>query len=371
VLLLEQEVSATSKSALQTVLESDTHRLDLLKEKEELSSALDELSLDDKGSGGMAKLDRLKDVEDELIAIGADSALARASRILTGLQFTQEDQEKETQKFSGGWRMRISLACALFRRPRLLLLDEPTNHLDLHAVIWLEEYLKEYPHTIVVVSHDKSFLTNVCTDVLHCFMTKLNHYKGDYSVFERQHKDFVEKYKVDYEKQQKKIKQLKKEGKIGDIASNSRDTKSKKAQREKVMDKKGKGRSKGDAQDNESSAESQMQLLQPLKEVRMSIQFTDAGELPSPIIKVDDVSFHYENFPDLFKKVSFGIDFDSRIVSFFFFCIYIYIYIYFVFPVAAMWWLDFFADATSVPSAPRASFLLSVGARSFRLLAGI
>ena len=81
--------------------------------------------------------------------------------------------------------MRISLARALFRKPRLLLLDEPTNHLDLHAVIWLEGYLQKWKHTLVVVSHDRDFLTTVCTDILHCWQKKLMPYQGAYDVFEK------------------------------------------------------------------------------------------------------------------------------------------------------------------------------------------
>ena len=81
--------------------------------------------------------------------------------------------------------MRISLARALFRKPRLLLLDEPTNHLDLHAVIWLEGYLQKWKHTLVVVSHDRDFLTTVCTDILHCWQKKLMPYQGAYDIFEK------------------------------------------------------------------------------------------------------------------------------------------------------------------------------------------
>ena len=99
-------------------------------------------------------------------------------RILAGLGFTVEMQNRPTNQFSGGWRMRVSLARALFIEPTLLLLDEPTNHLDLNAVIWLDSYLRTWKKTLLIVSHDQSFLDNVCTDVIHLEEQKLNYYRG-------------------------------------------------------------------------------------------------------------------------------------------------------------------------------------------------
>merc|ERR1719261_1501082 len=155
---------------------------------------------------------RLTEVYDELADIGADSAEQRASTILSGLQFLEEQKGWPTSSFSGGWRMRISLARALFRKPRLLLLDEPTNHLDLHAVIWLEGYLQKWKHTLVVVSHDRDFLTTVCTDMLHVWQRKLVHYTGNYEVFEKVHRSRLEEYRKEWERQQKRIKELRKAG---------------------------------------------------------------------------------------------------------------------------------------------------------------
>ena len=100
-------------------------------------------------------------------AIGADQAEPKARRLLAGLGFDKEMQDRSTNKFSGGWRMRVSLARALFIEPTLLMLDEPTNHLDLNAVIWLDNYLQNWKKTLLVVSHDQSFLDNVCTDIIH------------------------------------------------------------------------------------------------------------------------------------------------------------------------------------------------------------
>ena len=105
----------------------------------------------------------LAEVYDELRAIGADQTEPRARRLLAGLGFSKEMQDRATNKFSGGWRMRVSLARALYIEPTLLMLDEPTNHLDLNAVIWLDNYLQGYKKTLLIVSHDQSFLDNVCT----------------------------------------------------------------------------------------------------------------------------------------------------------------------------------------------------------------
>merc|ERR1711917_25403 len=109
----------------------------------------------------------LMQVYERLDDLGADSAEARASHLLSGLQFTAAMQNKKCKDFSGGWRMRVSLARALFIRPHLLLLDEPTNHLDLEACVWLEEELKAYPTILVLISHSQDFLNGVCNNIMH------------------------------------------------------------------------------------------------------------------------------------------------------------------------------------------------------------
>merc|ERR1712063_151921 len=180
---VEQEVEGTDEPALEAVLSADTYRLSLLTEKENLEKSQEEAADDETEEEAAAKRARLETVYSELRAISAESAPARAAKILSGLQFTPEMQAQATRAFSGGWRMRIALARALFRQPSLLLLDEPTNHLDFHAVIWLEEYLRRWKKTLVVVSHDRDFLNSVVDRIVHIDSQKLHLYRGDYDSF--------------------------------------------------------------------------------------------------------------------------------------------------------------------------------------------
>lgn len=204
VLYCEQEVVADEKTALETVLLADVKRTDLLKECKDL---------EDQQEKGKDVTERLNDVYDELRAIGADQAEPKARRLLAGLGFNREMQERATNKFSGGWRMRVSLARALFIEPTLLMLDEPTNHLDLNAVIWLDNYLQNWKKTLLIVSHDQSFLDNVCTDIIHLDQCKLWYYKGNYSMFKKMVVQKRRELIKEYEKQEKRIKELKSSGK--------------------------------------------------------------------------------------------------------------------------------------------------------------
>merc|ERR1740121_1671193 len=170
--------------------------------------------------------EQLEYVSAGLEASGADAAEARVRKILCGLGFTNgkpdEDRfsmDRPVVQFSGGWRMRISLAKALFLQPKLLMLDEPTNHLDLDAVLWLDHYLSEqYPHSVIVVSHDADFLDSICTDVLHLEDRQLIHYRGDYTSFKKMHQVKHAQHEKDYKTQQDAIKALTKKGATKDDA---------------------------------------------------------------------------------------------------------------------------------------------------------
>jgi ATP-binding cassette subfamily F protein 3 len=163
---VDQEHPATPVTLIDTILASDTRR-------EALNAALEEAAPED-----------MAEIYHELNAIDADRAPARAAEILAGLGFANSDLERPMAEFSGGWRMRVALAAALFAEPELLLLDEPTNYLDLEGALWLEARLKKYPHTALIISHDRELLNNSVDAILHLSRGKLEFYTGSYNQFE-------------------------------------------------------------------------------------------------------------------------------------------------------------------------------------------
>ncbi|XP_017564142.1 ATP-binding cassette sub-family F member 1 isoform X1 [Pygocentrus nattereri] len=293
VLLCEQEVIADDTPAVQAVLKADTRRLKLLEEEKQLQRRLD------KGEDGVS--DRLQKVYEELRAIGAAAAEAKARRILAGLSFTPEMQNRPTKKFSGGWRMRVSLARALFMEPTLLMLDEPTNHLDLNAVIWLNNYLQSWKKTLLIVSHDQSFLDDVCTDIVHLDNQKLYYYRGNYLAFKKMYVQKQKELLKQYEKQEKKLKDLKAGGKSTKQAE--------KQTKEALTRKQQKGKKKGQDEDVHEAPE----LLKRPKEYTVKFTFPDPPPLSPPILGLHSVDFGYEGQKPLFKNVDFGIDMESRI----------------------------------------------------------
>ena len=164
---VDQEHPATPVSVIDTILEADVERHTLL------------------GRLETAEPEEMGDIWSRLIEIDADAAPARASEILVGLGFDQENQQRPMSEFSGGWRMRVALAAALFAEPDMLLLDEPTNYLDLEGALWLEARLKKYPHTALIISHDREMLNEVCTHILHLANHTLTIYTGNYDAFEK------------------------------------------------------------------------------------------------------------------------------------------------------------------------------------------
>ncbi|KUL96201.1 glycosyl transferase family 1 [Bosea sp. WAO] len=163
-----QEAPGGPESLIDVVLAADTERAALMQEAQ---SATDPM--------------RIAEIETRLADIGAHSAPARAATVLYGLGFDEAAQQRPCSDFSGGWRMRVALAAVLFSEPDLLLLDEPTNYLDLEGTLWLYDYLERYPHTVLVVSHDRELLDTCVDHILHLDQGKLTIYRGGYSAFEK------------------------------------------------------------------------------------------------------------------------------------------------------------------------------------------
>lgn len=297
VLYCEQEVVADDNTAVESVLRADTKRLALLEECKKLEDQ------QEKGNTSTEVQERLKEVYEELKAIGADSAEPRARRILAGLGFSRAMQDRATKNFSGGWRMRVSLARALFVEPTLLLLDEPTNHLDLNAVIWLDNYLQGWKKTLLVVSHDQSFLDNVCNEIIHLDQQKLYYYKGNYSMFKKMYVQKRKEMIKEYEKQEKRIKELKAHGQSKKQAE--------KKQKEALTRKQEKNRTK--AQKNNDEDQSPAELLQKPREYIVKFAFPDPPPLQPPILGLHNVNFAYPGQKPLFRNVDFGIDLNSRV----------------------------------------------------------
>ena len=164
---VDQEHPATPISLLDTILAADEQRDTLQKELE------------------VAEPERIADIYARLAEIDADRAPARASEILAGLGFSTSDLSRPMSEFSGGWRMRVALAAALFAEPDLLLLDEPTNYLDLEGALWLEARLRKYPNAAIIISHDRELLNNSVDAILHLHQGKLELYTGGYDDFEK------------------------------------------------------------------------------------------------------------------------------------------------------------------------------------------
>uniref|UniRef100_A0A8C8RLX4 ATP-binding cassette sub-family F member 1 n=1 Tax=Pelusios castaneus TaxID=367368 RepID=A0A8C8RLX4_9SAUR len=293
VLLCEQEVVADETPAVQAVLKADTKRLKLLEEEKRLQALLEK--------GDDSVTEQLEKVYEELRAMGAAAAEAKARRILAGLGFNPEMQNRQTKKFSGGWRMRVSLARALFMEPTLLMLDEPTNHLDLNAVIWLNNYLQTWKKTLLIVSHDQGFLDDVCTDIIHLDTQKLFYYRGNYMTFKKMYQQKQKELLKQYEKQEKKLKDLKAGGKSTKQAE--------KQTKEALTRKQQKCRKKN--QDEE--ANEAPELLKRPREYTVKFTFPNPPSLSPPILGLHGVVFGYEGQQLLFKNLDFGIDMESRI----------------------------------------------------------
>ncbi|XP_076053372.1 ATP-binding cassette sub-family F member 3 [Oratosquilla oratoria] len=283
VLHVEQEVLGNETIALESVLECDTVRKGLIDEEKALQLAINQ------GETGLSG--RLTEIYAELEAIEADKAPARASVILSGLGFDPEMQRRATKEFSGGWRMRIALARALFSQPDLLLLDEPTNMLDMKAIIWLENYLLTWASTLLVVSHDRHFLNIVPTDVLHLHAQSIDCYRGNYDAFANTRSERMLNQQREYESQM-----------------------AFRAHVQTFIDKFRYNASRASLVQSKIKMLEKLPELKPVeKETQVVLKFPEVEKLSPPILQLDEVSFFYVEGKTIFDNVNLNAPMDARI----------------------------------------------------------
>lgn len=287
ILHVEQEVIGDDTVALQSVLEALVIRESLLKEEKEINAKMSS------GESSESATARLAAIYTELEVMESDKAPSRASVILAGLGFTTEMQRAPTKSFSGGWRMRLALARALFCKPDLLLLDEPTNMLDMQAIIWLERYLQTWPSTLLVVSHDRSFLDEVPTDMMHLHTQRIEQYRGNYSQFVTTMTERLKSQQREYEAQMDYRKH------IQDFINKFRFN----AKRASLV------------QSRIKHLES-LPVLQPVdQEKEVVLKFPDVEKLSPPILMLSGVSYAYPNSTkgNIFNNCDLSATQESRI----------------------------------------------------------
>lgn len=271
---IAQEAPNGTATPFETVLAADTERAALLDEAETCLDA-----------------DRLADVHERLIAIDAYTAPARAARILIGLGFDEAMQAQPLDSFSGGWKMRVALASLLFSQPDVLLLDEPSNHLDLEATLWLENFLRSYPGTLIVISHERDLLNNVVDNILHLQGGKVTLYPGGYDSFERQRAERAAQAAAAQAAQS--------------------------AQRAKLEDYVRRNSARASTAKQAQSRAKMLAKMQPvvamLEDPSLTFDFPSPSELRPPLITLDMAAVGYAPGQPILKRLNLRIDPDDRI----------------------------------------------------------
>lgn len=271
---IAQEAPNGTITPEEAVLAADCERADLLEEAETCTD-----------------VNRLGEVHERLLAIDAYTAPARAAKILSGLGFDEEMQRKPLSSFSGGWKMRVALGALLFSEPDVLLLDEPSNHLDLEATLWLENFLRSYPATLLVISHERDLLNNVVDHILHLQGGKLTLYSGGYDAFEKQRAE--------------RAAQL-------ESAKAAQD-----AQRARLQDYVARNSARASTAKQAQARAKMLAKMQPIvalmEDPSLSFDFPSPGKLRSPMITLDSAAVAYGNAPPILQRLNMRIDADDRI----------------------------------------------------------
>jgi len=288
---VEQEIAGDERSAIETIVQADGEREWLLKVEQALLDGDDSLEAE----LGIS----LNEVYERLEEVDSDHAESRAAQLLSGLGFDHEMMQMPTRAHSGGWRMRIVLAQALFLKPDLLLLDEPTNHLDIHALTWLEFFLANWERTVLIVSHDRGFLNKTTTATMFIHGKRLRYYGGNYDTFLRVRAENRAHSSAMAKQNERRVAHLK-----GFIA-----------------------RFGHGAKNLAKQAQSRMKILQRIQDEPCEVDFDDpylrlqfpsASPLPPPCITVANVAFGYPladgSIPKtLYQNCDFGVDCESRV----------------------------------------------------------
>merc|ERR1719416_114238 len=284
---VHQEAEPTEVSALQSVIDVAA------KEYQRVEELINKLCEEDPEGNS----DILETLGDKLDKMEPETFEAEAGQLLHGLGFTEAMMHKATKDMSGGWRMRVALSQALFKKPTLLVLDEPTNHLDLGACVWLEQYLAQYPSTIIMTSHSEDFMNGVYTEIMQLTVDqKLVYWGGNYDSYVKTRVELEVNQLKAYEKEQSDIKHLEEFIRSCGTYSNLRKQADSK---QKIIDKM---KEKGLTQ-------------KPMSDPKYEFRFPKSESLPPPVLAFNEMSFSYSGKKEdyLYHKTSFGIDLDSRV----------------------------------------------------------